>query len=528
MSKLAYLAQMTHGYWAPTADPLSSEPDFVGIEMVYASGATYTAVLPPDKLNDHHLCNALPQLRSVGNRSHIINDLNHQYVRNLTAGTLQHGIYFSAPGFHRLPDGVGVYLWGNCVLGNCNFPYYKENSEQHIPHSAPIANPLQHLMGLLAFAAPQVLLAIVFLLTTLNRSWIKTITPSGQAVLNIVGGQGLGKTTLAKRLTDWIQDSDGAPALLFSAGSTPSAIRDAMIDARDLPMVIDDLCLAASPQLQRKYRDLGAQFVREGANDASIVKKLPGGKSLKQKCNAGIILTAEFALENASDITRCIFVNVDKPLKLPSSISSELVGAACEEFIRWFLAHESLARDVLTSALCKEPDPQFHQRIWNNFTVLNSMFELLLHAASDAGISAEASQGIRMRYNQAINDSLGYQNELLKQLDRQMKKANLAAILLQAYEQDAFHLTSRIEKLEKRDGIIWRNDLCLRREPLERLIRAQDGYGNHTISRIVQELKDIGALVIQESGTAQVYLKKNFPRVYRVRLNVLRHYAKEF
>ena len=65
------------------------------------------------------------------------------------------------------------------------------------------------------------------------------------------------------------------------------------------------------------------------------------------------------------------------------------------------------------------------------------------------------------------------------------------------------------------------NDLCLRRAALERAVRLQNGYQDYTISKIVRELKDMGALVIQEENTAQVRLKKGTPRVYRIRLEVL-------
>ena len=56
----------------------------------------------------------------------------------------------------------------------------------------------------------------------------------------------------------------------------------------------------------------------------------------------------------------------------------------------------------------------------------------------------------------------------------------------------------------------------------------QDGYACYNIFKIIQDLKDIGALVLQEEGTAQVRLKKGTPRVYRIRLDVLEDGAKEF
>lgn len=68
----------------------------------------------------------------------------------------------------------------------------------------------------------------------------------------------------------------------------------------------------------------------------------------------------------------------------------------------------------------------------------------------------------------------------------------------------------------------------MRKDALERFVRLQDGYADYSITQIVRELKDIGALVIQEEGTAQVKIKKDTPCVYRLRLDVLRSEAKEF
>ena len=75
---------------------------------------------------------------------------------------------------------------------------------------------------------------------------------------------------------------------------------------------------------------------------------------------------------------------------------------------------------------------------------------------------------------------------------------------------------------------MWKNNLCLRSAALERAVRLQDGYQNYTLSKIVRELKNMGALVIQEEGTLQVRLKKGTPRVYCIRLDVLEEYEERF
>ncbi len=533
------LLEVVRVFLTPEAFP-DSKPAFAEVLLVFDDGTDSSAILPLGKMNAVGLHQAIP--RFLVPRKHrdafdvaLLGEV-HRLIELSSAHLLQApdgsepciGYAFTQSGMHQLPNGQYVFVWGDHVLGDCDFPYIVRCDEQYIMRTLPISDPLPRLFAELAYADPQMTLATVFVCATLLRSWIMRQTPSWQAVLAIVGGQGLGKTTLARRLTDWIIDSDGDPALLFSAGSTASAIRDAMVSARDLPLVVDDLCLSASPQLQRRYRDLGAQLVREGANAAPIIKKLPGGQSAKRKCAAGVILTAEFSLENASDSARCIFVPIEQPLRLSEGLSSSLIGAAYKAFIEWVIQHQIDFDRCLAQSLQKQLPSERPQRIPFNFFVLDAVAEAFCLAARDAGTAEPTLRLVFDSYCSAVATSLDYQTKLLDRFDRQRKKGNIAALLLEGLEQDAFDLCKKAEKLDRHEGIIWHRDLCLRREPLERFIRLQDGYGSYKISQIIQELKDIGALVLQEEGTAQVLLKKGTPRVYRIRKDVLKDAAEEF
>lgn len=513
---------------------------FAEILFVFNDGTGQSVILPTAQLNAVGLHKAVPRFFVPRKHRDAFDTALHDEVHRLIALSSAHllqvpdggetclGYALTQPGMHSLPNGQHIFVWGDHVLGNCDLPYIVRCSDSVIPKILPIENPLSQLFAELTFSDPQATLAFVFLCATLLRSWITNHVPSWQAVLDIVGGQGLGKTTLARRLTDWLQDADGAPAQLFSAGSTVSAIRDMMVSARDLPIVVDDLCLSASTQLQRKYRDLGAQLVREGANAAPIVKKLPGGKSIRQHCAAGVVLTAEFSLENASDITRCIFIDLDQPLSLSAGLQSGLIGAACYSFIEWFLRKKPNLCKKIREWQGQDQSYRYNQRVEKNFKVLDVVFDALAHAALADGASPRCVDAIHTQYCVAVDRSLQFQEGLLNQLERQRKKGNIAALLLAGYESDAFDLCKKVEKLDRHEGIIWHGNLCLRREPLERFIRLQDGYACYTISKIVQELKDIGALALQEEGTAQVRLKKGTPRVYRILLDVLEDEAKEY
>lgn len=119
---------------------------------------------------------------------------------------------------------------------------------------------------------------------------------------------------------------------------------------------------------------------------------------------------------------------------------------------------------------------------------------------------------------------------MIDQLKECFPVGNLPFCILEGYKNKAFDLAKKIEKLSKNDGIVWKNDLCLRREALVQFIRQQPGYHDWTSNRITRALKDINALALQEDEAATVRLTKeeNVPRVYRIRLNVLKETAKKY
>lgn len=524
-NELSVYAEISRIYKDPAAD--SSVPPLVQVDFLFENGRQAQALLPSDQLTGRSLTQAVPRLRGLPNLRSLIRELNTQFS-DIMETTGPDGLLLPHTGLHRLPDGQSLYVLGDQLIGSIPSPVYLHPPVAYRTIIAPVRHPLATLFSKLCFASPVILLTVIFLFTTLLRSRIRETRLSWQAVLNIVGKQGLGKTTLARLLTDWICDSQGNPTMLYSAGSTPSAIHNAMVNARDLPLVIDDLCLSASPRLQQKYRDSGAQFVREGTNASRIAKK-SGNQTVMFSCNAGVILTAEFVLENASDITRCIFAPLDRIPHIPDSLTPEQIGAGCYALIRWFLTHETEVDEAFREAASKEKPDHTHARILSNFTILYTVGSLALRAACEDGLSETQAAMIRNRWYAAYRQSYQYQQKLLDDLDRHRKKGNLAAVLLECYQDpEVFHLAKSVKKIDKHDGIIWKGDLCLRRSALERAVRLQDGYHDYTINQIVRELRDIGALVIQEEGTAQVHIKKNVPRMYRILLSVLDDCAQSF
>lgn len=107
-------------------------------------------------------------------------------------------------------------------------------------------------------------------------------------------------------------------------------------------------------------------------------------------------------------------------------------------------------------------------------------------------------------------------------------RGNLAAVLYDGKKNDAFNLATNPKKLAKYGGTIWKKDLCLKSDALVQFVRTQPGFQSWTRNRITQELKDIGALVLQEEDASTVHIDKDLPRVYRIRLDVLKDMAEYY
>lgn len=437
--------------------------------------------------------------------------------------------YVDQSGLHQLPGNGYYYIFGEQLLGEETERVYRDYTVFQTETLKNSNGALCALCQELAFVEPDVLIAVAFLAVALVRSGIQAAGVDWQAVLYIVGKQGVGKTTLARHLTSWLKNSQtGNAATFHGVGSSVAAMRDSMAAARDLPVVVDDLCLSASRTTQRKAVELGAQLIREGTNAASIMKKKPGGHIAEINCQAGLIFTAEFTIDNPSDVTRCIFLNLRESLNLPTTLTAAQMGSALQCYLNWFVSHAEGAFQALQE-IAKSEKSDLHPRVHMNYTILKWAMQQLLAAAVADGLSSDTATHLAVQYQIAEQHSIQFQLDKLEELKSHVKEENLASLLLRASKsKEVFHMTKKPKKLAECDGIWWQGDFCLKKEPLERFIRMQNGYQNYTISNITQELKDIGALVLQEEATSQVKIKKGLPRVYRIRISVLESEAKEF
>lgn len=444
----------------------------------------------------------------------------------LRSGSIQTGYYFDQQGAIDLPDSRTMFLRGDALLGDCGRPYIVAPELRRTLLASNDAYGPQEMAMALMYAPPQVLLTLAFVLLTSVRSVVLNAGVGLQAVLYIVGGQGLGKTTLATRLAGIYRKPDTRlPACLFQAGSSSAALFDLLTSCRDMPVIVDDLCLSAGKETERKSRETGARLIREGSGQVPLTKK-SGKQLIERSCEAGIILTAEFSLENMSDLTRCLIVPVDEQLQLSNELTPELSGSAVRQHSVWFTENGETAIARLMDMLQCEDDVGQDRRVFTNYTCLQWAFESFVCALLETGVSDRVGRKLLSRMEHALGMANEAHGKLIDSLLSKRPAGNLSFCILEGFRNDAFQLTKSIEKLCKREGIIWGKDLCLRPEALIRFVRTQAGYQDWTRNRITRALKDIGALCLQEEDSDTVHLQKStdnvpVPRVYRIRLEVL-------
>lgn len=269
-----------------------------------------------------------------------------------------------------------------------------------------------------------------------------------------------------------------------------------------------------------------------------IIKKAPGGQTITLQNVAGVIMTAEFLLENASDVTRCAMAPITQPLDLPNELTPELMAGVVQEFLQHFLRdpqsmlkrlHGFMRNNGHIPALqgCTE------QRVRTNLTALYWAFrEFVAIFATNIQFDNLARDLVR-NFNRALADSVTQTDAALARVRSLTPEGNIAYVLLNAYLGDNFNLLKegkKLTKLSKYDGTTFKGDLCLRKCALQQVVNQSPGYRGWGLNHIVAELVSYGALRIQEEGTYQVKLSSDteVPRVYRIKIDALEQAAERY
>lgn len=364
-------------YYKNAEGMLEAYPSFMKLLLMHAGGEKQEIIVSSKELN-YAALRQKSQLLYCASRQqkelleeHLSLLLRHKLKTLATNDESSKGIYFDKNGWQILPGGQRVFVYGRTVFGEMTQEYLFAPYMEQYRIDASVVNASLILVDALAQSSPVVTGIVAFVMQSVLRSIIISREVDVQSALYIVGPQGVGKTTVAKIVAGFLREESSARSKnIFDAGSSIAALRESMTFLRDMPLIIDDLCHSAGSATERNRKELGAKIIREATNGSAIVKKSPSGKVQGLECAASIILTAEFALQNESDVTRCIFVPLKKTPNIASCITHKLMQKAVIETIEWVALNYDNAVALLHKQLLKPIRQDLHPRITTNLSVL--------------------------------------------------------------------------------------------------------------------------------------------------------------
>jgi len=252
------------------------------------------------------------------------------------------GVFYDKTGWHKTDDGMS-FICGDCMVPECATtitppPYLLAERVKNI-HLADgglnVTEATEVLLTLLMNHPNTHLPVWMFTLFATLRSVIQSNGLPTTIVLYVMANQGFGKTELIKNLCILYDNSDTRKCDIYDAKSTSAAMRDALTEARDRVVLFDDVCKSTNRVKQRERRDTAADLIRAAANETTVVKK-KGHSTVEEECTASLAITGEIPMETASDVTRCLIVEIKEPLTDNLDSIRTAAAAALKGYKTWF------------------------------------------------------------------------------------------------------------------------------------------------------------------------------------------------
>lgn len=257
------------------------------------------------------------------------------------------------------------------------------------------------------------------LYSMLYSVWKEVKFPTA-CVLNLLGNQGFGKTTLARTFCALYDSENGRIADFYDASSTAASLKRTLDAARDRIVVIDDLCQSTSHHEMQLRRDLASRLVRHGANESSS-SQMDGNKKVNFICRGGLVMTGEIPFKAPSDVTRCVIIEVKEPLRKGGPDDRNIAATAMAAYIQWLCAHFEHEMERLKSDFHVFRDnavSKTHWRLQQSLFQLDWCFDSFLRFSYDVGaVSETAQQQFEQRASKIFQGIFNKEDSLVQRLE---------------------------------------------------------------------------------------------------------------
>lgn len=332
-------------------------------------------------------------------------------------------------------------------------------------------------------------------------------------VLMIVGRSGLLKSHYVPHLVQLYNRSDEIKAAT-RFNSSQSFIEKTLSEYSECTAVIDDLHSAASKGIKNRNENTAEEMIRRISDNTGRGHK-EGNTLVQEKFKGNVVFIGEYVFGQESTIPRALIVELTKR---PNGIVLDkyqrkqplLVSTFYKFFIQWYVEHFNVICDEIDMRLTKFRETMIHSSIHGRlcdvqFYLQISYMVFLEFCKESDFISEEDSLSEYNNFCSQISKLVQGQQEKFRS-DGEEEAVDYLKLIRKLYKQGKFCVAKKRKEfdLEKHDGIICYECLCLRRESLEREIR--DINTSFNVDDCVRNLLAMDALKRgEQKNTVQIY-----------------------
>lgn len=411
-------------------------------------------------------------------------------------------LYLHQHGLCRLRTGTWIYIAGDEVLGMPDGTEYEISRSMLQTHLAwspacSATNATTSLCQRLERFDNLLMPIWAFTIFSSLRSSIAALNLTTLPTLAILGGQNLGKTTVAQRYMLLYSDNSrpGRCVAQVDAHSTAAATIDQVVKFRDQVVLIDDMAKSEATSEAQARRGLIAELLRFASNDVDRVKMSPSKQAETRFCRAGVAFTGEFWLRNPSDLSRMIVVEIREQMYGGDPAERTIAATVFRYLMLWLLPRLDEELEQLRHTLDGVTEGD-NIRLRKNRMVLLWALRVFYDFACHIG-------AVNRRYaNQAISRACEVLDSLLNrqigeidQSKRDTPSGNLSWYILRGYRNNAFHVVTRKEICNELDCIVEYGALCIRMNTLLKYFHRDTPYRELTKTDLGRRLIKEGVLL---------------------------------
>ena len=442
---------------------------------------------------------------------------------------------FRQHGLCRLPNGYWLYVAGDTVLGippGIDYVIAPEVKLAHLardPELSPVAATIELCKRLKA--SPNILFPVWgFTIVGSLRSALPGADMTTFPSLGIIGGQNLGKTTVAQRYMLLYEDSQKPGSFWgqFDANSTFASIVLQVSDFRDQIVLVDDLAKSGSSTEQRKRQDLFASILRFAANDTGRARINEQKQIEQQICRCGIAFTGEFMLQNPSDITRSVLAPIDRQMKDGRPEERTVAATVFYALIQWLLPQLNQKVEELHQLLANVQVDN-NPRLEKNGVLILWALDLFFQFAEEQGaIANQYRQQAHAAARQILGRILKQQANQCERLTNENPKGNLCWYILNGYSNRLLPAVTDQKKVNIDDCcLLKKGALYVRPSTLLTYFQVHTPYRLSSKNEMNRELKREGVLE-DNSEHRSAYARINGKRCLKLSFELLQKSAEHY